>query len=463
MSVVVRFAPSPTGFLHIGGARTALFNYLFAKHHRGKFLLRIEDTDKIRSTQPAIDAILEGMAWLGLPYDDEVVFQSKNQARHQQVAMQLLAENKAYLCYTSVEELEERRKQAESKGQVFRFQSIWRNKTMSQHSTIKPVIRIKTPQEGFSIISDLVQGQVSVANHELDDLILLRSDETPTYMFAVVVDDYDMKITHIIRGNDHFTNTFRQQIIYQALNWSLPQFAHIPLIHAADGAKLSKRHGATSVLQYKEQGYLPQAIRNYLLRLGWAYGDHEIINDENAIAWFDLNNIGKSPSKFDFDKLNHLNHHYLKNSNVNDLLNLIMPFLPKNPNQEEEKRFLSVLNFAKEKASLLTELANICSIYFQNYQQKINQADYTILISTQHILQQLYQIFLQISNWQLLEIKQEINNFCTNANLKIKDFGIALRIALTFSSASAGGIFDIIHILGKEEVLFRIQKSIALD
>ena len=458
MSVVVRFAPSPTGFLHIGGARTALFNYLFAKHHRGKFLLRIEDTDQARSTQPAIDAILDGLKWLGLTYDGKPVLQSQNQARHQQVAKQLLESGKAYLCYTSSQELEEMRKQAESKGQVFRFQSPWRNKVMSQQSVIKPVLRIKAPQDGFTTISDLVQGQVSVANAELDDLVLLRSDQTPTYMFAVVVDDYDMQITHIIRGNDHFTNAFRQKIIYEALNWSVPQFAHIPLIHGADGSKLSKRHGATCVLDYQQQGYLPEAIRNYLLRLGWSYGDCEIITDENAIAWFDLKNVGKSPARFDFAKLNHLNHHYIKNSN--NLLALIAQFLPKKPNLLEEERFLKVLQFAKEKANLLTDLANICLVYYQHSQQAISQPDLAILAEKKPILQQIKQVLSQIDHWQLAEIKQVLNDFSAQYGLKINAFGIALRIALTFSASSALGIFDILHILGKEEVLVRLENAI---
>ena len=459
MSVVVRFAPSPTGFLHIGTARTALFNYLFAKHHRGKFLLRIEDTDQVRSTQPAIDAILDGLKWLDLPYDGLPVLQSQNQARHQQVAKQLLESGKAYLCYTPAQELEEMRKQAENKGQVFRFQSPWRNKTPSQPSNIKPVLRIKAPQDGFTTISDLVQGgQVSVANNELDDLVLLRSDQTPTYMFAVVVDDYDMQITHIIRGNDHFTNAFRQKIIYEALNWPVPQFAHIPLIHGADGAKLSKRHGATGVLDYQQQGYLPEAIRNYLLRLGWSYGDHEIITDENAIAWFDLKNVGKSPARFDFAKLNHLNHHYIKNSN--NLLSLITKFLPKKPNSLEEERFLKVLQFAKEKANLLTDLANICSVYYQHSQQAISQPDLLILTEKKLILQQIKQVLSQINHWQPAEIKQVLNDFSTQSGLKINTFGIALRIALTFSASSALGIFDILHILGKEEVLARLENAL---
>jgi len=460
MSVVVRFAPSPTGFLHIGGARTALFNYLFAKHHHGKFLLRIEDTDQARSTQPAIDAILNGLKWLGLNYDGLPVLQSQNQARHQQVAKQLLESGKAYLCYTPAQELEEMRKQAESKGQVFCFHSPWRNKSPSQHTNIEPVLRIKAPQDGFTTISDLVQGQVSVANSELDDLVLLRSDQTPTYMFAVVVDDYDMQITHIIRGNDHFTNAFRQKIIYEALNWPVPQFAHIPLIHGPDGAKLSKRHGATSVLDYQHQGYLPEAMRNYLLRLGWSYGDHEIITDENAIAWFDLKNVGKSPARFDFAKLNHLNHHYIKNSNCQNLLALITQFLPTKPNAIEEQRFLKVLQFAKEKANLLTDLANICLVYYQHSQQAISQPDLVILSEKKPILQQIKQVLSQIENWQLAEIKQAISDFSTQSGLKINAFGIALRIALTFSSASALGIFDILHILGKEEVLARVENAL---
>jgi glutamyl-tRNA synthetase len=312
MSVVVRFAPSPTGYLHIGGARTALFNYLFAKHNSGKFLLRIEDTDEKRSTNEAIDAILQGLDWLGLKHDGDFVLQSKNLARHKEVAQKLLENNQAYLCYTSAEELDDLRQKAEAKKEVFRFKSPGRDKVQSQASDVKPVIRIKAPLDGEMVIRDLVQGEIRVKNSELDDLVMLRGDGTPTYMMAVVVDDFDMGITHIIRGDDHLTNAFRQKVIYEAMGWRVPEFAHIPLIHGPDGAKLSKRHGATSVIEYKDMGYLPEAMRNYLLRLGWSHGDSEIISDAQAIEWFNLDKVGKSPSRFDFTKLKSFNKHYIK-------------------------------------------------------------------------------------------------------------------------------------------------------
>ena len=345
MSVVVRFAPSPTGYLHIGGARTALFNYLFAKNNSGKFLLRIEDTDKERSTTQAIDAILQGLDWLGLKHDGNYILQSKNIARHAEIANQLLEKNQAYLCYTSAEELEEMRQNAEKNGQVFRFKSPWRNKTLSQSSSVKPVIRLKAPLEGSTIIEDLVQGKTEVKNNELDDLVLLRSDGSPTYMLAVVVDDHDMEISHIIRGDDHFTNGFRQKIIYQAMGWNIPQFAHIPLIHGADGAKMSKRHGATSVIEYKNLGYVPEALRNYLLRLGWSHGNDEIISDEQAIALFNLTSIGKSPSRFDFAKLNHLNKHYIKNKSNDDLIVLVNDYLKQKTSSENHQKFSKIINF----------------------------------------------------------------------------------------------------------------------
>ncbi|MFT5703531.1 MAG: glutamyl-tRNA synthetase, partial [Rickettsiales bacterium] len=307
MKIITRFAPSPTGFLHIGGARTALFNYLFAKKNGGEFLLRIEDTDQKRSTPEAVEAILEGLSWLGLKNDGEIVFQSKNIQRHKEVALDLLRQGKAYYCHTSAEELASLRQEAETKGEVFRFKSPWRDKIAPESEGVKPVIRLKSPNQGQTIINDLIRGEITIDNSELDDLVILRSDETPTYMLAVVVDDFDMKISHIIRGEDHLTNSFRQQTIYDAMNWQVPKFAHVPLIHGPDGAKMSKRHGATSVIDYNEMGYLPEAMRNYLLRLGWSHGDDEIISDEQALEWFNLDHIGKSPARFDFAKLDNLN------------------------------------------------------------------------------------------------------------------------------------------------------------
>lgn len=458
MSVRVRFAPSPTGDLHIGGARTALFNYLFARHNSGKFLLRIEDTDFERSTKEAVNAIFEGLDWLGIISDENVIYQSKNQQRHQEIAYKLLENDRAYLCYTTTQELDDMRIQAQNKGEIFRFQSPWRNKAMSQHSSVKPVIRLKSPQDGHTKINDLVQGAISVANNEIDDLVMLRSNGTPTYMLAVVVDDHDMQISHIIRGDDHLTNAFRQKIIYQSMQWQVPEFAHIPLIHGADGSKMSKRHGATSVIEYKNLGYLPQSLRNYLLRLGWSNGDNEIISDEMAINLFNIDNVGKSPSRFDFGKLNHINRFYIKNSSNETLLDLITSSNSKfddlriNPN-----KYLKVINFSKEKVENINDLGRICQVFCETFRHDISQSDLQILNEKINIIKALRNIFLEIDLWNHDNIKIKIDEYCQKNNLKIKDFGPVLRIVLTFSSASAGGIFEVIEILGKNEVLNRIN------
>lgn len=458
---ITRFAPSPTGYLHIGGARTALFNYLFAKNTGGKFLLRIEDTDQARSTKEAIDAILQGLDWLGLKHDGDFVLQSKNLARHKEVAQELLAKNQAYLCYTPAEELDEMRKNAEKKGEVFRFKSPWRDKINSQNSVIKPVVRIKAPLDGETIIKDLVQGEIRVKNSELDDLVMLRSDGTPTYMLAVVVDDCDMGITHVIRGDDHLTNAFRQKIIYQAMGKKVPEFAHIPLIHGPDGAKLSKRHGATSVIEYKNMGYLPEAMRNYLLRLGWSHGDAEIISDAQAAEWFNLEKIGKSPSRFDFAKLQSVNKHYIKEKSDEELLKLLSEFLPKKPTKSEEEKFIRVIKFAKERANLLGELAKSLEIYFDNFVSEFSEIDQKLIAEKKSLLSELEKVFADLNDWSHDGIKNSLNNFAVEKNLKIKDFGPLLRVVLTFSSASAGGIFDVIEILEKKEVLARISNSLV--
>jgi glutamyl-tRNA synthetase len=464
MSVTVRFAPSPTGYLHIGGARTALFNYLFAKNQGGKFLLRVEDTDAKRSTKEAIDAIIQGLEWLGLKHDGEIILQSENYLRHQEIAKKLLADNKAYYCYTALEELEEMRKLAEKKGEVFRFQSPWRDKAQSQTSSIKPVIRIKAPKEGQMVIKDLVQGEIKVASSELDDLVMLRGDGTPTYMLAVVVDDHDMQISHVIRGDDHLTNAFRQKIIYQALNWQVPEFAHIPLIHASDGTKMSKRHGAISVMEYKEMGYLPEALRNYLLRLGWSHHDQEIISDEEAIKWFSLDKVGRSPARFDFAKLDHLNKHYLKEKNSDQLFELITPYFQQQILESEKNRIIKALKFIKERAVKLNDLIDMVSVYldYNNIQAQIiiDTETKKILLDKKDILFDLKNILSEITaqNFEHHYIKTEIDKYLTIKNLKIKDIGPALRAALTFSISSAGGIFEIIEILGKEEVILRLNQ-----
>ena len=461
MSIVTRFAPSPTGYLHIGGARTAMFNYLFAKNKGGKFLLRIEDTDEKRSTKEAIDAILQGLNWLELKHDGDFILQSKNLARHKEVAEQLLEKGQAYLCYTSAEELAELREKAEAKKEVFRFKSEWRDKSQSLSSNVKPVIRIKAPLDGEMVIRDLVQGEIRVKNSELDDLVMLRSDGTPTYMLAVVVDDHDMNVSHIIRGDDHLTNAFRQKVIYEAMGWRVPEFVHIPLIHGPDGAKLSKRHGATSVIEYKEMGYLPEAMRNYLLRLGWSHGDSEIISDAQAIEWFALDKVGKSPSRFDFAKLKSVNKHYIKEKNEAELLKLVEEFFSKKPSASEEFKIARALKFVKERASVLNELAANLEIYFDNFCGEFDFESKKIITEKKLLISDLKKVFANLNDWNHDGIKNSLNEFATQKNLKIKDFGPLLRIILTFSQASAGGIFDVIEILGKSEVERRVDYVIS--
>ena len=362
MTVRTRFAPSPTGLLHIGGARTALFNYLFARHHGGAFLLRIEDTDRARSTQPAVTAILDGLAWLQLPPDEPPTYQSTRAPRHAEIAHQLLATGHAYRCYTSAEELREMRERATAEGRPPRYDGSWRDRDpATAPPNVAPVIRLRAPQHGETIVHDLVQGEVRVANSELDDMIILRSDGTPTYLHAVVVDDHDMAITHVIRGDDHLTNTFRQAQIYDAMGWPRPHFAHIPLIHGADGAKLSKRHGAVSVLEFDTQGFLPEALCNYLLRLGWGHGDAEIIPRDQAIALFDLDGVGRAASRMDYAKLTHLNGIYLRAADDSRLTAETLRRLAGTPGlsltPETESRIKTLMPGLKDRAKTLTDLA----------------------------------------------------------------------------------------------------------
>src|SRR5215467_7327286 len=323
-TVVTRFAPSPTGFLHIGGARTALFNWLFARHHGGRFMLRIEDTDRARSTPEAVTAIIDGLEWLGLSWDGEIVHQFARASRHAEVARQLLSAGQAYYCYCTPEELEAMRERARAEKRSVRYDGTWRDRNPSEAPPgVPPAIRLKAPQQGSTTIRDRVQGEVTVANTELDDLIILRADGTPTYNLSVVVDDHDMAITHVIRGDDHLNNAFRQTQIYRALDWPVPEFAHVPLIHGPDGTKMSKRHGAVGIDAYRDLGYLPEALRNYLLRLGWSHGDDEIISTEQAIAWFDLDAVGRAPARFDFAKLDNLNGYYIRIATDEQLSDLV--------------------------------------------------------------------------------------------------------------------------------------------
>src|SRR5713101_5627631 len=362
MSVTVRFAPSPTGFLHIGGARTALFNYLYARHFGGTFRLRIEDTDRARSTTEAVAAILDGLAWLGLEHDGEIVMQSERAPRHAEVARQLLAAGRASYCYCSPEELAAMRARQKAEGRSMRYDGTWRDRDPSEApKDVPPVIRLKAPQSGETVIRDHVQGTVTVANAQLDDLIILRADGSPTYNLSVVVDDHDMAITHVIRGDDHLNNAFRQTQIYRAMDWSVPEFAHVPLIHGADGAKLSKRHGALGVDAYRELGYLPEAVRNYLLRLGGSHGDDEIISSEQAIAWFDIDAVGRAPARFDFAKLDNLNGHYIRVAEGGRLVTLVAEKLEKafgrTLSETERTRLLQAMPELKLRPKTLVELA----------------------------------------------------------------------------------------------------------
>ena len=368
MPVVVRFAPSPTGFLHIGGARTALFNWLYARHSSGLFRLRIEDTDRARSTEAATRAILEGLSWLGLDWDGEVVHQFARAPRHAEVARALLASGHAYPCYCTPAELAERREKARAEGRTLGYDRRCRERDpRTVPAEIPPVIRLKAPESGETVIEDLVQGTVRVGNEQLDDMVLLRADGTPVYMLSVVVDDHDMGISHIIRGDDHLTNAFRQTQLYRAMDWQTPQFAHIPLIHGPDGAKLSKRHGALGVEAYREMGYLPEALDNYLLRLGWAHGDDEIISRAQAIEWFDIKNVGRSPARFDFAKLDSLNAHYLRQCDNRHLVELLRPFLEKllgrAPDADGEVRLARGMDGLKQRAKTLKELAASAALY----------------------------------------------------------------------------------------------------
>src|SRR2546421_3695421 len=373
MSVVVRFAPSPTGFLHIGGARTALFNWPSARHHQrygegGTFRLRIEDTDRVRSTPEAMAAIIDGLSWLGLDWDGDIVHQFAGAARHAEVAREMLAKGRAYHCYCTPEELETMRAKARAEKRSVHIESPWRDRDPAEAPAgIAPVIRLKAPQEGATTIHDLVQGEVTVQNSELDDLIILRADGTPTYNLSVVVDDHDMGITHVIRGDDHLNNAFRQTQIYRALDWPLPQFAHVPLIHGADGAKLSKRHGAVGVEAYREMGYLPEALRNYLMRLGWSHGDDEIISTENAIRWFDIRDVGRAAARFDQAKLDSINAHYIREADDARLLGLIAERLAaefaRPITSGDRERLARALPGLKPRARTIAELADKARFY----------------------------------------------------------------------------------------------------
>jgi len=463
MSVVVRFAPSPTGFLHIGGARTALFNWLFARHHGGKFLLRIEDTDRVRSTPEAVSAIIDGLDWFGLGWDGEIVHQSSRAARHADVARQLLAAGHAYYCYCTPAELEAMRERARAEKRSVRYDGTWRDRDPSEApAEVAPAIRLKAPQRGSTTIHDRVQGEVTVANTELDDLIILRADGTPTYNFSVVVDDHDMGITHVIRGDDHLNNAFRQKQIYDALGWMVPEFVHVPLIHGPDGAKLSKRHGALGVDAYRELGYLPEALRNYLLRLGWSHGDDEIISTEQAIEWFDLDAVGRAPARFDFAKLDNLNGHYIRAAEDERLVALVAPRLEKLVGKPltdiELGRLREAMPELKLRPKTLTELA--ANARFLIAPRPIRLDDKAAKLLTPEARRLLADLIdrLRGAEWQPERLEDEIRAFADEKGTKLGSVAQPLRAVLTGSLASPG-IFVVMKILGREESLGRIDDA----
>lgn len=463
MTVRVRFAPSPTGFLHIGSARTALFNYLFAKHNNGKYLLRIEDTDRERSTPEAVEAIFKSLEWLGIKADEEPIFQFSRFQRHAEVANELLKADKAYYCYCSPEELQTMREDAAANGKPPRYNGMWRDRSPSDApSGVKPVIRFKSPQEGALTISDCVQGEVTVKNDQLDDMVLLRADGTPTYMLSVVVDDHDMGITHIIRGDDHLTNAFRQYHIYEAMGWDIPKFAHIPLIHGSDGAKLSKRHGATSADVYKDLGYLPEAMKNYLLRLGWGHGDDEIISETQAIEWFTLEGIGRSPARFDMVKLNNLNGHYIRqcdNQRLLDLsLSIIEEILQVPLSDHAKDCILKGMNGLKERAKTLVELADSALIYVRTFE--LDEKAKGLLTSEN--LSLLEDLLAQLVTLEFNESELEtcLRNFADQKQTKLGQVAAPLRVAITGKTVSPS-LFEVMTILGKQESLSRIEKILS--
>lgn len=464
--VVTRFAPSPTGFLHIGGARTALFNWLFAKAAGGKMLLRIEDTDRARSTNEAIDAILDGLAWLGLDWDEEPVFQFSRAERHRLVVDELLSANRAYHCYSTPEELDEMRRIAQSEGRPPRYDGRWRDRTPQEAPVgVKPVVRLKAPREGETAINDAVQGRVVIPNADLDDLVLLRSDGTPTYMLAVVVDDHDMGITHVIRGVDHLTNAARQMQIYAALDWPVPEMAHIPLIHGPDGAKLSKRHGALGVEAYRALGYLPAALRNYLVRLGWSHGDEEFFSTEDMIQAFGLQGVGKSPARFDFAKLENINGHYMRAMSDADLLDAFrkaLPYLPDGPDAMERLSkglwpiFEKLLPALKERAKTLVELLDSASFLFSERPLKLDDKASSVLApEAQKLLSLLTPQLAALSLWTASSVEESVRAFAQDHNVKLGQIAQPLRAALTGRVVSPP-IFDVLEALDREESLARL-------
>jgi glutamyl-tRNA synthetase len=460
--VVTRFAPSPTGYLHIGGARTALFNWLFARHHGGKYLLRIEDTDRARSTEPAIEAIFDGLRWLGLDGDEPATFQFARSQRHAEVAQALLDSGHAYRCYLTSDELAERRARAQAERRPFRIDSEWRDCDAAAAPAGTPfVVRIKAPREGETAIDDLVQGRVTVSNAEIDDFVLLRSDGTPTYMLAVVVDDYDMGVSHVIRGDDHLNNAFRQLAIIRGMAWPEPAYAHVPLIHGADGAKLSKRHGALGVDSYRDElGILPEALFNYLLRLGWGHGDEEIISREQAVEWFDIGHVGKSPSRFDLAKLQNLNGHYLREADDARLARLVAGRMADAADLDLLARAMPVL---KVRAKDIDELAAGAAFLFATRPLAIDAKAQALLTDeARELLARVHGVLGAENDWTSERLEASLKAMAQDLGLGLGKLAQPLRAALTGQTTSPG-IFDVLVLLGRNESLARIAAQARAD
>ena len=468
--VVTRFAPSPTGFLHIGGGRTALFNWLYARRFGGKMMLRIEDTDRERSTEAAIAAIIDGLKWLGLSWDGDIVYQSTRAARHREIAEQLLAEGKAYRCYASPEELTVMREAARKEGRARLYDGRWRDRDPSEAPAgVKPVIRLKAPQTGETAVDDQVQGRVTWQNGDLDDLVLLRSDGNPTYMLAVVVDDHDMGVTHIIRGDDHLTNGARQKHIYEALGWNVPVMAHIPLIHGPDGSKLSKRHGALGVDAYRGMGYLPAAMRNYLVRLGWAHGDQEIFSEAEMIAAFDLPAIGRSPARFDFTKLESLNGHYIRATPDAELIGILEGLLPHIAGGDQlaakltpalRATLLAAMPGLKERAKTLIELFEASRFLWASRPLDINdQAKALLTPEAKAQIAALVPALETVKEWSAPSVEAVVRGYAEQAGVKLGAVAQPLRAALTGRTTSPP-IFDVLAVLGRDESLARLREQV---
>ncbi len=466
--VVTRFAPSPTGFLHIGGARTALFNWLYARHFGGRMMLRIEDTDRERSTPQAIAAIIDGLDWLGLKWDGEIIHQFARADRHRAVVAELLAAGHAYRCYTSQAELDAMREQARAEKRPPRYDGRWRDRDPSEAPPgVAPVIRLRAPQDGETVVDDKVQGRVTWNNKELDDFVLLRSDGTPTYMLAVVADDHDMGVTQIIRGDDHLTNAARQSQIYQALGWPVPAMAHVPLIHGADGAKLSKRHGALGVDAYRALGYLPDALRNYLVRLGWSQGDKEFFSTDDMIAAFDGANIGRSPARFDFAKLGNLNGHYMRAASNEALVGALETALPymaetavKSLDERERVKLLAAMPGLKERAKTLVELFDGAKFLFAKRPLELDEKAVAILAEGRVHISALLPRLDALSDWSATTIEAEVRDYAETERAKLGQVAQPLRAALTGRSVSPG-VFDVAEVLGRSESLERLRDAAA--